>query len=308
MKGWSTGGKLGLVILAAAGVVLLYGLLPQGEQPAAPLEEEALPEEPAAPDPSAPPPDDGRVNLLVCGVDETRYLTDVIMLASLEEESGRVSVLQIPRDTYVGSQVPTGKLNAVYGQKDGGIQALEKLVRELLGLPVDYYVTVTLEGVRSIVDDLGGIPMTLEEPIDYLPGKYLAAGEQVLTGQQAEWLVRYREGYATGDIGRLEVQQAFLKAAVQAVYAKGRAEAIAALVRNYSQVETDMPLLTMISLGGKVFDRGAEGISFYRVPGEGRMIGGYAVYLPDQEALRELLDLYFDAVPPREDQEKGAVS
>ena len=308
MKGWSTGGKLGLVALAAAGMVLLYGLLPQGEQPVAPLEEEALPEEPAAPDPSAPPPDDGRVNLLVCGVDETRYLTDVIMLASLEEESGRVSVLQIPRDTYVGSQVPTGKLNAVYGQKDGGIQALEKQVRELLGLPVDYYVTVTLEGVRSIVDDLGGIPMALEEPIDYLPGKHLAAGEQVLTGQQAEWLVRYREGYATGDIGRLEVQQAFLKAAVQAVYAKGRAEAIAALVRNYSQVETDMPLLTMISLGGKVFDRGAEGISFYRVPGEGRMIGGYAVYLPDQEALRELLDLYFDAVPPREDQEKGAVS
>ena len=308
MKGWSTGGKLGLVALAAAGMVLLYGLLPQGEQPVAPLEEEALPEEPAAPDPSAPPPDDGRVNLLVCGVDETRYLTDVIMLASLEEESGRVSVLQIPRDTYVGSQVPTGKLNAVYGQKDGGIQALEKLVQELLGLPVDYYVTVTLEGVRSIVDDLGGIPMTLEEPIHYLPGKYLAAGEQVLTGQQAEWLVRYREGYATGDIGRLEVQQAFLKAAVQAVYAKGRAEAIAALVRNYSQVETDMPLLTMISLGGKVFDRGAEGIAFYRVPGEGKMIGGYAVYLPDQEALQELLDLYFDAVPPREDQEKGAVS
>ena len=38
------------------------------------------------------------------------------------------------------------------------------------------------------------------------------------------------------------------------------------------------------------------------------MIGGYAVYLPDQDALRELLDLYFDAVPPREDQEKGAVS
>ena len=105
-------------------------------------------------------------------------------------------------------------------------------------------MTVTLEGVRSIVDDLGGIPMILEEPIDYLPGKYLAAGEQVLTGQQAEWLVRYREGYATGDIGRLEVQQASLKAAVQAVYAKGRAEAIAALDRNYSQVETDMPLLS----------------------------------------------------------------
>lgn len=295
------------VLGTAAVFLLLYGGLSIRQSKPVPWEGEERSLSLTASQPAAPGEDDGRLNVLICGVDDTRYLTDVILLASLGEETGEVSVLQIPRDTYVGTDlVPTGKINALYGQKDGGIQALEAQVEELTGLSVDRYVTVTLEGVRAIVDDLGGIPMTLAEPIDYLPGKSLSAGEHLLTGEQAEWLIRYREGYATGDIGRMETQKEFLAAALETVHDKGRSQAIGALVRNYSQVETDMPLAQMVSMGRRVFDLGTDSISFHLLPGEGEMVEGYAVYLPDRDALSQLITQYF-ASGSSPDPEKGAV-
>ena len=301
-KLWRKGGWTVLALSAAFLLVLGAGAAPWADAPAARREESS----PFRLQPASPEEADTRLNVLVCGVDDTHYLTDVILLASLEEETGQVSVLQIPRDTYVGGQVPTGKINALYGQKDGGIGALEAAVEELTGLSVDRYVTVTLEGVGAIVDDLGGIPMTLAEPIDYLPGKTIPAGERVLSGEETQWLLRYREGYATGDIGRLEAQRSFLTAALEAVHAKGRRQALEALMRNYSQVETDMPLAQMVSVGGKVFDLGPQSISFSLVPGEGAMVDGYAVYLPDRDGLSQLVSHYFSS-GSREDPEKGAV-
>ena len=305
MGDWMLWRKGGWTVLAAAAVFLLaLGLLAPRSPNPFPLEREGT----SLSSSQAPGAEgeDGRLNVLVCGVDDTQYLTDVILLASLGEETGEVSVLQIPRDTYVGDRVETGKINALYGQKDGGIQALEEAVEELTGLPVDRYVTVTLEGVEAIVDDLGGIPMTLAQPIDYLPGKSLSAGDHLLTGEEALWLIRYREGYATGDIGRLETQKAFLTAALEAVHEKGRRQALEALVRSYSQVKTDMPLAQMVSVGRRVFDLGTQSISFYLVPGEGAMVDGYAVYLPDRDALSRLITDYFGS-GPQEDPEKGAV-
>ena len=47
------------------------------------------------------------ISVLCCGVDNTQELTDVIMYAQFDTRSGKVNVLRIPRDTFVGSQFPT---------------------------------------------------------------------------------------------------------------------------------------------------------------------------------------------------------
>lgn len=73
------------------------------------------------------------VNFLVCGIDdeEGRGLgqrTDVMMVVNYDIEAGKVNVLQLPRDTFIGfEENSSGKLNAIYGTKDiGGIEGLSK--------------------------------------------------------------------------------------------------------------------------------------------------------------------------------------
>ena len=100
------------------------------------------------------------ISVLCCGVDNTQELTDVIMYAQFDTRSGKVNVLRIPRDTFVGSQFPTAKINAIYGHpEDGktGIQTLTDYLRDNWKLDIDYYATIDLASVRDIVDDMGGV-------------------------------------------------------------------------------------------------------------------------------------------------------
>ena len=81
------------------------------------------------------------VNFLVAGIDYNTTdatagvsrgkLTDVIMVVQIDLETGSVSALQIPRDTWVGTNVSaTGKINAVYGLS--GIDGLAEVIYDRL--------------------------------------------------------------------------------------------------------------------------------------------------------------------------------
>ena len=108
------------------------------------------------------PLEEDTISVLCCGVDNSEKLTDVVMYALFDTRKGTVDILRIPRDTFVGSAFPTGKVNAIYGHpQDGmtGIETLENYLEENWNLDVDYYAIIDLNGVRSIVDDLGGVTM-----------------------------------------------------------------------------------------------------------------------------------------------------
>src|SRR3712207_2594394 len=75
-------------------------------------------------------------------------------------------MVAVPRDTLV--EIPgvgEDKINAAfaYGGPDLTVETLEGLT----GLPIDAYVVVHFDGVEDIVDSLGGITMTVEEPIEF---------------------------------------------------------------------------------------------------------------------------------------------
>ena len=125
------------------------------------------------------------VTVLGCGIDETGMLTDVIILGRFDLETDRISLLQIPRDTYIGDGYVTGKINAVYGHPkgDSGIQELKTLVEKQLQLPIDYTATITLSGLRSMVDAMGGVEVEVPFQMEYLPGMVLEEGKQRLNGE-----------------------------------------------------------------------------------------------------------------------------
>ncbi len=245
-------------------------------------------EEPEEPEPF----DRDVVRILVCGIDDTEMLTDVIMLVQIDLAENSAQVLQIPRDSFVGYQVPTGKINAVYSH-GGGIEGVASAVKRLTAITPDYYITVTLEGLRNIVNSLGGVEVTIPFEMDYLPGKVLEAGTQTLNGEKAEWFIRYRAGYASGDLGRIDAHKLFATALMEKVKAMGRFKSLAALSQNYKYVSTDIPLPKMLSLANEAFMIEPASISYFTVPGYGVFSHGYAVYGINRMQLAEILNKNF---------------
>ena len=160
---------------------------------------------------------------------ENVFLTDTIMVASYNPNTQKATLMSIPRDTFIGSNSSRAtayeKINALYSRKNRPDETLEA-VNEITGLDIKYYVVLKTEALIELVDVVGGV--TFNVPIDM---KYtdtnqklfidLKAGEQVLNGDKAEQLLRFRknnngttypEEYGSNDTGRMRTQREFIEA------------------------------------------------------------------------------------------------
>lgn len=160
--------------------------------------------------------------------------TDTIMLLHIPSVGGGdPTLVSLPRDSAV--PVPGEgrlKLNAAY--TIGGPQLLTQTVETVSGVHIDHYAEIGFGGFAGIVDDIGGVEMCLDEPIDDpLAGIDLPAGCQQLSGQQSLGYVRTRATPAA-DLDRVERQREFLGALL------GRASSPAVLLNPFRLV----PLVT----------------------------------------------------------------
>lgn len=206
-KKWSTGKKTAVILVSIllvlaliAGGVYLYFELSLNEGEAGKLTPEVeTTETTKAKDVEY---------ILVCGIDDDEEdpsrsgvgRTDLIMLVCYDRKVGSMSILQIPRDTYVGEEVPTGgtgKINAVYSHgadTQNRISNLAKVINSQFKLPVDHYVTIDMQHFREIINVLGGIQMYVPWDVPYFDenGNQLGVipeGDQLINGSQAEMLM-----------------------------------------------------------------------------------------------------------------------
>ena len=160
--------------------------------------------------------------------------TDTIMLASYDIPNQQLSVMSIPRDTLVNVSWDIKKINSVYnmyGGGDEGMEALKEEVSQMVGFIPDYTFVVEWEAVGKLVDAVGGVYFDVPRRMYYndLSQNFkidLQEGYQLIDGDKAMQLLRWRHnsddngnilnsGYANGDLGRIETQQAFLQAAIE---------------------------------------------------------------------------------------------
>ena len=155
------------------------------------------------------------------GVHDGAQLTDSIMVISLNQETGDVAMLSLPRDLKVSSTcTATGKVNEVYwcnnmeGDNDqAGAEALAAEVGDILGVDFQYYAHLNWGSLVSIVNILDGITVTLDEDIDdtlYTGAVFQAGTPYTINGDQALGLARARHGTASGDFSRGASQQKIL--------------------------------------------------------------------------------------------------
>lgn len=146
--------------------------------------------------------------LLACP-DQASGNADAIMVVTYDVPNQKLGMLSIPRDTLVNKKNP--KINS---SMHGGIENLQEVVSDLLGIPLDFYVKIDLNGFVELVDAVDGVDfdvpveMYYNDPTQDL-NIFYQPGMQHLTGQQAMEVCRFRHnadgtGYPLGDIQRSE--------------------------------------------------------------------------------------------------------
>ena len=179
---------------------------------------------------------DGRVNILVAAnsADDAGHnganLTDSIMVLSINTKNNTALILSIPRDLWV--QIPNlgqhAKINDAY--PNGGMDALQSIVQDNLGLTIDYQALVNYGAFRDLVNSVGSISITIksDDPrgiydpdLDYTTRTCCALakypnGPVTLNGKQALNLARARGeaynsyGYDQSDFTRTMFQREML--------------------------------------------------------------------------------------------------
>ena len=170
-------------------------------------------------------------NFLVAG-EADGLQTDAMMIVNYDVANGKISIMQLPRDTYVNIGRNFHTLNCYFvGEYNTGVkrgadkstlraecmESFVSLVEQNLAMKIDYWVLVNLVAFREIVDIIGGVEVTIEHDMFYSDPDQdlyidLKAGTQILDGNKSEQFVRFREDYALQDKGRMDAQKIFLTA------------------------------------------------------------------------------------------------
>ena len=278
-----------LVFLAAAIYAAYHCLIQAPQQSDQPVQNEELtPEEEALRSHLERKPD--FYTILVSGVEDHNGGSDTNILVAVDAANDAIYGVSIPRDTKAIIDGDAHKIN--YAYNSGGMSLMADVITEQLGLPVDYTVQVDLQGFVAIVDAIGGvefdvpIDMHYEDPYQDLY-IHINKGLQRLSGEDALKVVRFREGYASQDLGRMNTQQAFLKAAAKQTLTPANLDKIDDFVKIFqSYVETDLTLGNLAWLGKEAISMGSDAISFSTLPGEWK---SPYIYL-DQEAVLTLVN------------------
>ncbi|SET22967.1 transcriptional attenuator, LytR family [Natronincola peptidivorans] len=256
-----------------------------------------------------------RINFIMLGLDG--MLSDTMMMVSFDPDSKKLDIVSIPRDTYyprVGYDGPgKKKINAAYG--DHGATGVKTVVSDLLlDVPIHHYVTVNYRGAASIVNAIGGVPVTIPHPGMYYRDDYdtpplvinFPPGPRVLNGEDAVKFLRYRQATPgsggldrNGDLGRIRAQQEFMKSAIQKAMSLGNLPGLASNTLKF--VRTDMELQEVMRHATSAIGLNLERVNMHMLPGEARYQGGVSYYFHDASAVRRLLlDIY--EVPPDEEE------
>ena len=242
------------------------------------------------------------VNILVLGTDsrtsasdpsqwkEGAQRTDAIMIVQVSGDRKTVSVMSIPRDSWV--EIPghgQGKINAAYSY--GGPSLTIHTVENLTGIHIDHFAVANFESFVALTDEIGGVRVNLKTP-QTLAGKELGAGAQVLNGQQALAYTRERSSLPNGDFDRVKRQQTWMRSIVSRVLTNGTLSSPTALysfLKTASRtvaVDESFTLNQMQSLALETRHLHSNDIRFMTVPtaGTGTSTDGQSIVTLDADA------------------------
>lgn len=235
-----------------------------------------------------------KINILVLGIDQRKNdigRSNVTCVMTVDTGSKTVSMLWVPRDSRV--QIPGYEWNKIgHAYSYGGPQLSKQTVANLLGIPIDYYIAVNMDGFQKVIDALGGVDINVDKRMYYYDpydeGEVdnnglidIKPGMQHMDGNTALQYVRFRHD-EMGDIGRIERQQKFAKALLADIVNPNIIAKLPSAVREASAAfQTDIPASHMLSLIKIANDAYKKGLQTEMVSGKPVYIDDISYWLPD---------------------------
>lgn len=281
---WGRTFIISLLAIAVIGVFGGIGLLLWTDSKIDKLPEEELQ--------SLQPVDTGIRNILIVGTDSRENLpddfegsfgdfsgsrTDVIMVAHLN--GGRAQLLSLPRDLKV--DIPghgTNKINAAY--VFGGPDLLVQTIQDNLDIPINNYVEIDFFGFAQVVDAMGGVTLTFDNPArDLKSGLDVPAGTVTLNGAQALAYARSRSyqelqggewvSVSGGDIGRTGRQQELLLTMFSQATSPGNAFNLPGFASSFAEqitADAGMSVAVLVELGASALRLNGSEIDVRTLP------------------------------------------
>jgi LCP family protein required for cell wall assembly len=244
------------------------------------------------------------------GQDIRKTNGDSIHLIGVDPQTGVGTVLGFPRDSWV--QIPghgTGKINSALAM--GGPKLMAETVRQLTGLPVNYYVLTGFEGFQKLVDELGGVHVQVDKKMnDKFSGAHFEPGWHDMNGGETLAYSRDRHDVANGDFTRSLHQgnvmlSGLAKMRVEVGDDDGLHRWIGVLLRH---ADLDSPPQQLLPLAALARRLDPAKITNVVVPGRVGTAGAASVVYLTDDARRLFLDLRPDAAigGPTGDQPRPA--
>ncbi|MBO5060553.1 MAG: LCP family protein [Clostridia bacterium] len=264
------------------------------------------------------PLENGKINVLLLGVDEDGLRTDAIMVASYDVNEADVNMLSIPRDTkvYVSNRKVTRKINEVHAmssKKDKseivGAEATAEVVTQLTGIPINYYVEFSFSAIDRLFDILGpvefdvpdvegdGQGMNYDDPYQNLH-IHLKPGLQKLSGNQVQQFLRYRKSNSNkgsgSDTDRVMRQQEFVKAVVEQKVNIGILTKLPSIFKQISkEINTNISGGDVTKYIRYLNKLTGEGIHTHSLPGENKTISGGSYFVCNLDETKTLMSEVF---------------
>jgi LCP family protein required for cell wall assembly len=245
------------------------------------------------------------------------------MVAVINKDTKQVSLLSLPRDLWL--YIPNygwSRLNVAHkvghrtGYPGGGPGLVADTLRMNFGLPIDHWVRVDFDGFARVVDELGGVEMTVACPVNlrYRPPTseeqeemFLEPGVYQMDGATALRYVRTRRGGT--DFDRARRQHQFLKSLWNQTRSADLVLKIPGLWSALSGAyQTDMSLGDVVALAPIALDLQPQRIRS-RYVGSNQTIDwtnadGWRVLLPRYDRIQQTVaSLYW---PPSADEDQAA--
>ncbi len=242
-------------------------------------------------------------NILILGVDSNGPNTlpfsgvrsDTMIILNIDTRGKSVNAISIPRDSkvYLADEHGVQKINAAYAL--GGIELTKRTIEETLGIRIHNYIIINSEGVRKLIDTIGGVPIHIDQNMHY--NDYSAKlhinftkGDYILNGEQAEAYLRFRKDNL-GDIGRVHRQQKFIKALIEQIKAPETLTKIPEALKIANlYTKTDLNLYQMSQYAAISRDIDLNKVEFMMLPGAPNKKGITSYWILDPEKTQQVIN------------------
>lgn len=152
-----------------------------------------------------------RMNILIVVPNDQSKTADAVILLSLDLKNSTVSLLSVPRDTYIAGNYEEPKIRNVFHSAESGkkgAEAVREMLRGMMGFQADHYIVLDQDALAVMVDQSEEVRFTVpsEPAFSTLP-----AGERVFRGSEAIRMFSYQNGYTDVETAPARVQRQFLQ-------------------------------------------------------------------------------------------------